>query len=438
MSSSPLFRPEVLQAQQGQWLGSIRIARSPGFAWVTTIAVACAAALLSFAVWGEYTRKVTLPGVLLPEGGVMDISSPQPGTVTEVLVKEGDEVQAGQALIRLRAERQLAGGELGQLQAAAVAQRRHSLETELRLLEQQAQQRAAALSERLRSLQSDQVNLQGELEGVQQRVALAAKTAQDFEGLAAKGFMSQLQAQQKQEELLDLRQRERNARRALEAAQREAAGVQAELDLARTQLDAGRTQLQRQLAALSQEGSELDARSGWALTAPRAGHVAMMTAVIGQAATPGLTLASLLPSGASRGANLVAHLYAPSRAVGFVKVGQSVWLRYAAFPYQKFGMHEGKVMAISRSPVNPQDMPAGRVQALMAATQSQEPMFRISVALLRQDLQAYREWLPLKSGTSLEAQVRQDSRRIWEWVLEPILASAGERNCTVCRSSADG
>jgi len=46
-------------------------------------------------------------------------------------------------LIRLRAERMLAGGELGQLQAAAVAQRRSSLEAEARLAEQQAQQRSS-------------------------------------------------------------------------------------------------------------------------------------------------------------------------------------------------------------------------------------------------------------------------------------------------------
>ena len=420
--SSPLFRPEVMQAQQAQWLGSIRIARPPGFALVTGLAMVCAIALVSFAIWGEYTRKVTLPGVLVPEGGVMDVSSPQGGTVTEVLVKEGDEVQAGQALVRLRADRQLAGGELGQLQAAAIAQRRVSLESELRLLEQQAQQRAAALSDRLRSLQSDQANLQGELEAARQRVALAARSVRNFEELAAKGFMSQLQAQQKQEELLDLAQRERNARRALEAAQREASGVQAELALARTQLDAGRAQVQRQLAALGQEGSELGARSGWTLTAPQAGRVATVNAMPGQAATAGLTLASLLPAVAASGANLVAHLYAPSRMVGFIEPGQQVWLRYAAFPYQKFGMQRGEVVTVSRSPVSPQDLPSGHSQALLQAAQSVEPLYRIQVRLTRKDIPAYGGRQVLKAGMALDSQIRQESRKVWEWVLEPVIA----------------
>ncbi|MFN4117151.1 MAG: secretion protein, partial [Inhella sp.] len=65
-----------MQAQSSQWLGSIRIARPLSFSVVTAAALLMAAGLLSFAVFGEYTRKVSLPGVLLPEGGVMDIASP--------------------------------------------------------------------------------------------------------------------------------------------------------------------------------------------------------------------------------------------------------------------------------------------------------------------------------------------------------------------------
>jgi membrane fusion protein len=37
------------------------------------------------------------------------------------------------------------------------------------------------------------------------------------------------------------------------------------------------------------------------------------------------------------GARLLAHLYAPSSAVGFLRADQPVLLRYDAFPYQKYG-----------------------------------------------------------------------------------------------------
>jgi membrane fusion protein len=105
-----------------------------------------------------------------------------------------------------------------------------------------------------------------------------------------------------------------------------------------------------------------------------------------------------------------------------VQSGQAVWLRYAAYPYQKFGMARGEVRDVSRTPVNPQDLPAGQAQALLQAAQSQEPLYRIRVRLAQQDIEAYGERQPLKPGMALEADVMQDRRAVWEWLLEPVLA----------------
>ena len=427
VSATPLFRQEVMQAQAGQWLGSIRIGRPLGFSLVTGAALLMAAALVSFAICGEYTRKVTLPGVLMPETGIINLSSDQPATVAEILVREGDWVKAGQPLIKLRAERVVAGGELGALQAGALQQRRLALQTEMRLAEQQGQQRAAALADRQRSLSSDLVTLQGELDAHQQRLQLAQKTQKRFEELAASGYVSGLQAQQKQEEFLDLNLRERNTRRAFEAVQRELAAAAGELQTNRGQAEAQRSQLVRALASLDQEDSELGARSEWTLSAPQAGQVTALNTTAGQAAVAGVSLVALVPREASgddsaKSAALVAHLYAPSRSVGFAEVGQAVWLRYAAFPYQKFGMHEGEVIAVSHTPLSLQDLPAGQAQALMQSNQSNEALYRLTVRLKRQNLQAYGVETPLKSGALLDAQLSRDRRAIWEWVFEPALA----------------
>jgi membrane fusion protein len=121
---------------------------------------------------------------------------------------------------------------------------------------------------------------------------------------------------------------------------------------------------------------------------------------------------------------LQAQLWAPSRTAGFVKPGQTVWLRYAAYPYQKFGMAEGVVLAVSESPLAPQDLPQGQAQALLSAAQSNEPLYRISVQLKSQSVQTYGQVTPLKAGLALEADVLQESRKVWEWALEPVLAAS--------------
>jgi membrane fusion protein len=151
-----LFRQEVINARQAQWLGGIRIGRPLSFSVVTASALAMAAALIAFAYWGEVTRKVTVHGVLLPVGGLINIVAPQSGVVAELLAHDGDEVQMGQPLVRLHSQRITASGDAAVLTAQALATRRASLDTERRLTEQSLRQRQDAIALRLQSLQTEE------------------------------------------------------------------------------------------------------------------------------------------------------------------------------------------------------------------------------------------------------------------------------------------
>lgn len=445
----PLFRPEVLAAAQAQWLGSIRIGRPLSFSLITGAALAMAAALIAFAAWGEVTRKVTLHGLLLPVGGLINVSAPQAGVITELLVAEGDAVQAGQPLLRLKSERITAAGDAAALNAQALATRRASLETERRLTEQSLRQRQDSIAQRLQSLLAEERQAQAELDTHRLRIQLSMKSVERQTELARSGFVATAQVQQKQEELLDLQLRERNAERNLQALQRDLQAARAEKQASATQAQTTLTQLDRSLAGLDQEGAENAARGGLTITAPQAGRVSASTLSAGQAVQPGQTLVSLVPEGksgsgglgdpysggAQTAGELQAQLFAPSRTAGFVEVGQEVWLRYAAFPYQKFGMARGEVIAVSRSPIAPADLPAGQAQALVAAAQANEPMYRITVRLPRQAVNTYGKPTPLAAGMSLDADVRQDSRRVWEWLLEPALAVTGKTNSSTYQNS---
>lgn len=425
-----LFRPEVLAARQAQWLGGIRIGRPLSFSVVTGAALAMAAALIAFACWGEVARKVTVHGLLLPQGGLINVAAQQAGVIAEVLVREGDEVKAGQPLLQLRSERVTVAGDAALLTAQALAARRATLETERRLTEQNLRQRLDSLQQRQQSLQAEERQALAELDTHRLRLQLGQKSLERQQQLAHDGFVAAAQVQQKQEELLDLQLRERNAERNLQALQRDLQTVRADRQALETQTQTALTQLDRSVASLDQETTEADGRNGLTLTAPQSGRVSAITLGAGQYVQVAQTLVSLLPTQSSKGAEanaaeLQAQLFAPSRTAGFVQPGQTVWLRYAAFPYQKFGMAQGEVVAVSRSPIAPQDLPNGQGQALVAAAQANEPMYRITVRLHQQTVNTYGKPTQLAAGMSLDAEVQQDSRKVWEWLLEPALAVAG-------------
>ena len=126
------------------------------------------------------------------------------------------------------------------------------------------------------------------------------------------------------------------------------------------------------------------------------------------------TLVTLVPTDGE----LLARLYAPSSSIGFVQPGDAVLLRYQAFPYQKFGQQEGLVSTVSTSAVNPTEM-AGLPATGLAAG---EPVFAIQVKLKTNTIDANGQARPLQSGMWLEADILQERRKLYEWMLEPLFS----------------
>ena len=424
--SNPLFRPEVMQAQQASWLGGIRVGKNPGFTLIAGVALVLAGAMVAFAAWGQVARKARIPGVLMPVQGTVQLSANAAGVITEQLIKEGAQVSAGQSLFVLGTDRATTEGSAAVLLQAHMTQRRLTLESERTARLEQTRQRQSALQDRILAIDREIVQAKQEAALASRRVELAQKTLGRYQQMAQEGFVADIQAQNKQEELIDLQARVENTQRSTATLQREQQSLQSELQANWRQLSIDLAQLERTLASLEQESSENQARKTIVITAPQSGVVSTIHQPKGSSIQAGQTVATLVPLDAKAlqtSTELQANLYAPSRTAGFIKPGQAVWMRYGAYPYQKFGLAQGQVQSISATPTAPQDLPNGQGTALLAAAQTQEPLYRIQVKLKDQYITAYGESLPLKTGMTLDADVIQDKRAVWEWIFEPVLAA---------------
>lgn len=426
-----LFRPQAIAAQQAQWLGTVHLHRPWSSAAIVAVALTLAGLLVAFAAWGEVNRKARMVGVLVPTQGSLNVQTRDAGVITESRVTEGQTVKAGDVLLVLSTERHSlsqgtttattsAGAEVAQ----AIAARRLMLQAERSLREQQTKLREQALTERLRLMHSQAKQAGQERDWQLQRVRLARTTMNRQEALAQAGFVSPAQLQTKHEEQLDATGRLQSLERNLLALASDTAAVQGDLRLLNTQLQSELAQIDRNIESSKQESAENDTRRQVVITAPFAGTVTAMHWQPGQAVQAGNNLLTLVAAGATPDANaLQAHLYAPSRTVGFVAAGQPVYLRYDAYPYQKFGMQLGKVTAVSRTPFATNDLPANSAQQLVAQLGSQEALFRITVALEAQTLQAMNQTWALRPGLAVDADVMQERKKVWEWLFEPLLAA---------------
>lgn len=422
MPMPPLFRPEALEAQQQSWLGGIQLIRPLSLSLLTACAAAAAVAVVGYLCWGEYTRKARVEGVLLPDLGVIRIPPPEIGTVLEQHAREGQSVRRGDVLFVLSVDRSTSSGGAQAAVQRSLAEKERSLRAAVRHQGELLEAQRATLEQQLADRRGELVQLEAEARLRRERLALARESLARLQSLQAENFISSAQVQTKSEEVLSVQAELQRLERERATQLREIGSLEAErreLPL-RTQTEVGA--LERELAGVAQEAAETQARQQLVVRAPADGLLGTVLAEPGQAVAPGVPLASLVPAHAT----LEAHLYAPSSALGFVRPAQDVLLRYQAFPYQKFGHQTGRVLQVSRTPLQPAELAHVPLAGVTNySTVSTEPLYRITVALDRQSVDAYGRPQPLTAGMQLEADVLLDRRRLIEWLFEPLLGLTG-------------
>ncbi len=434
--TSPLFRPEVTAALGSQWMGAIRLAQ-PISAWlIAGVAMLVAIALITFLSFGSMTKKARVTGITVPTAGNISIAAPNAGILMQSHVKEGEVVQIGQVLFTLSTQRQNSQGEITALIAHQLRARQDTLISEQRLRESATNDKKIALQQRLTNLQIESDQIDQEIALAKRRLSLSQQSIEKFQTLQNSGYVSAAQTQQKQEENIDLATRLSNLQRNKTQLQASQVNLQSEINTLANTLATELAQLARAKAGLQQEIAENNNRHSSQIIAPQAGMVTAITNQTGQNINGGQVLATLIPAvdannmtSAQDQQALEVHLYAPSKTAGFVSAGQQVLIRYNAYPYQKFGLQSGTVIDVSKTPFAPNELPQHLASTILSNAQqnilgfnSNEALYRIKVQLKQQSINAYGKAQAIKPGMTLEADVVQDRRKIWEWIIEPVLA----------------
>jgi membrane fusion protein len=412
----PLFRSESEAARASAWLGRIVLIRPVSFTFLTVAALGVAFVIGAFFIAGEHTRKARVHGVLAPLHGVVKVAAQQGGVIQSLRAREGATVEPGAALLtiadpRASAKREDLGGavdaSLAHRGAALELQRAHALAA---MVSEQS-----ALAQRRSGIGRELAQLEAELQLQSRRLAISRGALERWRTLEEQGFVSVSMVDKERESALDHESRIEATRRTRLALGRERDALESEAATALARARAQLAAIDSQRAALEQERLERGVQHRLGVFAPVGGTVATVLVEPGQVVGAGATLATLIPADA----RLEAHLFAPSRSIGFVRVGQEVLLRYLAYPHQKFGSHPARVVAIARNPLAPGDL------GFVPPDGSREPLYRIKVELAAQTIAAYGREEPLQPGMQLEADIQLDRRRLIEWIFEPLLGLAG-------------
>ncbi|MBR0703335.1 HlyD family type I secretion periplasmic adaptor subunit [Bradyrhizobium diazoefficiens] len=127
------------------------------------------------------------------------------------------------------------------------------------------------------------------------------------------------------------------------------------------------------------------------------------------------TLFVLVP----RDETLRAEVNVEGRDIGQVTVGQTVRVKFEAFPFQKYGTAAGEVGVISRDSFSPDAKAEG-------ARRSSAPYYRVLIDLRDTHLRLPSERVRLMPGMAVTAEMKVGQRRVISYFLYPLLRGLDE------------
>lgn len=420
---------------------------------VLWVAASLCYVLVAWACIGKLDIIASAEGRLVPQTYVKIVQPADAGIVQEILVHEGQSVTAGQVLLRMDTHNAQADEKTVQAALSAKALKLRRVDAELsgaamrrkpddpgELFKQVQTQyennhrfhedEVSRVREAVRKAQRDYEASLAVLAKLREVVPLLKQEADSYADLGKDGYVPRSTQQEKQREYLEKLHDLHAQGSTVEGLAAAVAQSTRELDQVtskyRSELQNERVEAQGDLLRLQQEQAKQEHKSGLLeLRAPQAGIVKdLATHSVGTVVSPGTVVLSLVPENEP----LVAEIMVRNDDVGFVYEQQSVRLKLVAYPFQKFGMLEGKVTRVSPDAMSEEAGAARNREVteggeprpgVASATQS----YRAIVVLDSQFLEAQGRKFKLVPGMQVVAEINQGRRTVMEYLLSPITAT---------------
>jgi membrane fusion protein len=395
-----LFRQEAIDFQQHnrQW-GQVALLQQPlSTKIITWFIVTAVAMIVSFLLLAQYSRKETVIGYLKPTAGTAKIFASQQGTIKEIFVEEGQEVEEGQPLLAIETSQIAANGQDVNVSILSTLEaHRNRLIPQIAAEQERTKSEQARLTASISALEAEISELQAQIDNQHERIRVSDALVSNVAGLRARGLMTEPEYRTRELAALDQKQK-------LNALNQQLA---AKLP---TVMEGKIQSLRSELATTEQRMAEVSGRRAYVIRAPAVGRISTLQATVGQFADPRVLQMEIIPNESV----LQAELFVPTRAIGFVRSGQHIRILYEAFPYQQFGAYGGRVSKVSQTILTKSDA-SGPIEL-------KEPAYKVTAALDRPDVDAYGKKMPLQADMLLRADIIVEKRSVIGWLLDPLLS----------------
>ena len=361
--------------------------------YLMAVALVCAITWAALATVDEITRS---EGRIVPDGREQVIASLDSGILSALYVREGMEVQAGQALAQLDPTRVGSQQNEGKTKRIALMAQvaRLSAEAGGRALKFPPEVLAVPriVEAETDAFQARRLGVEEAVSSINRSTAMLVREQKMAADMAAKGLMSDVEVMRLNRQVNEMQQqRSERISRFRQEASSELVRVQNEL-----------AQQDEQMVVRE------DALSRTVLKSPVHGIVKnIRVSTVGGVVASGAPIMEISPLGP----RVLVEARIKTRDIGFVRVGQVAEVKLTGYDFNVYGGLEGKIEYISPDAL-------GEVDKSVEAG-----YYRATIAADRNNLQFKGKPLPVIPGMTASVEIRTGERSVLSYLLRPMLKS---------------
>lgn len=160
---------------------------------------------------------------------------------------------------------------------------------------------------------------------------------------------------------------------------------------------------------------ESTANGNVVVKATAAGKIESVSVTAGQMVDKGSSLAQIKPTG---NVEYYLILWLPNNSIPYINPGDTVNIRYDAFPSDKFGQFPGKVVSISSVPASRQEM-SEYTNAITNPNQQELALYKATIKIEKTNFIYRNKVLKLSNGLKAQAIVFLEERPLYMWMFTP-------------------
>lgn len=355
--------------------------------------------LVVWAYFAQIDQVTRATATVIASARTQDIQAVEGGVLTEILVREGEDVTKGQLVVTLEEERAQAAFANSSSKIAALRAKLSRLEAEIfekplkfpdgiKNYREYVENQTQLYDRRRQAIDQD-------VSSLQKMMVLAQQELSMNEPLLEYGDVSQADVIKLRRQVAEIQAQITNKRnKYFEEAQSEMTKAQEELDSELEQL--------RDYSQVLQEKN---------LYAPTDGKVNnILITTIGGVVKPGEIIMEILPTSS----DLIVEAKISPMDIAYVKEGQVATVKLDAYDYSIFGAMNGNVVYISPD-------------TLMEQTpKGEEPYYRAQIKITGAEFEDHRDEIVIKPGMTASVDIKAKERSVLSYITKPITKTFSE------------